>query len=192
MSSEDSPDDKQVPAEQFVDEWDKPGAGCRPCCSAPHGGRGVLTAILSTIAWIFTCMTLNSCQFMRVNFLYCHPTPIPNSTYGTCGDCHCIAGEEECPTDPAMIPPTHFPEDYLQQLELMEPTNPFKMLCNPYNHSGSCGDGHCGECTEPNQNQAQVDLWETAACGHKYNMANLTEDSCPTQYEMITYNSIEE
>ena len=160
--------------------------------SAPHGMRGVLTAICGTIAWIFTAMTTNSCDYLTVNFLYCHQAPPPAPAYGTCGDCHCIAGDDLCPTDPAEIPPTEFSAELLEQLKIQQPTNPFKMLCNPYNHTGSCGFMHCGECTDPPQDQAQVDLWETAVCGLKYNMSSLTDDYCPTEYEMITYNSFDE
>ena len=53
-------------------------------------------------------------------------------------------------------------DDWLKQLQRMEATNPYLMKCNPYNTTGAIQKG---TCTEPEQVEYQLDLWETAACG---------------------------
>lgn len=77
-----------------------------------------------------------SCHFLRPNdpgFLYCHPPPERKPTYGSCGDCHCINRDKPCPSDPKDIPLTNVPDDWLKQLKQMDATNPYEMVCNPYN-----------------------------------------------------------
>jgi len=55
----------------------------------------------------------------------------------------------------------------------MDATNPYQMVCNPYNTTGATKEGFC---TSPAQNAAQLDLWETAACGLTYDMESLDAD----------------
>ena len=134
---------------------------------------------------------INSCHFLKPNdpgFLYCHPPPEPKSAYGSCGDCHCINGDKPCPSDPNEIPLTNVPDDWLKQLKRMEATNPYQMVCNPYNTTDAIQKG---TCTNPPQNEAQLNLWETAACGITYDMNSLDADQCPTKYSMKTYDSEE-
>ena len=129
---------------------------------------------------------LNSCHFLRPTdpgYLYCHPPAKAKEPYGSCGDCHCINGDKPCPSDKKKIPLTNVPDDWLQQLKNMDATNPYEMICNPYNTKNAIKEGLCtGEysfsykllplmfailtdATEPKQLEEQLDLWETAACG---------------------------
>lgn len=62
------------------------------------------------------------------------------------------------------------------------------MVCNPYNTTDAIQKG---TCTAPNQVERQLELWEVAACGIKYNMSSLDDDQCPTEYTMKTYDSEE-
>lgn len=80
-------------------------------------------------------------------------------------------------------------DDWLQQLKGMDASNPYVMICNPYNTTDAVKKG---SCTSPEQVEGQLDLWETAACGISYNMSTLDTNQCPTQYEMKTYNSEQE
>ena len=162
------------------DKWmeleDPQNGGCRPCCSVPHGKVSCGAAIVSTLAWIFGLVGINSCHFLKPNepgFLYCHPPPEPKAQYGSCGDCHCINGDKPCPSDKAAIPLTSVPDYWIQQLKAMDATNPYQMVCNPYNTTGATKEGFC---TSPAQNAAQLDLWETAACGLTYDMGSLDAD----------------
>ena len=71
-------------------------------------------SIIATLAWIFSMVGINSCEFLSPNspgFLYCHPPPEPKKQYGSCGDCHCINGDKPCPTDPKEIPLTNVPDE---------------------------------------------------------------------------------
>ena len=176
-------------------EWmeldDPQQGGCRPCCSLPHGKMSPCASHIATLAWIFSMVGINSCHFLKPNdpgFLYCHPPPEPKSAYGSCGDCHCINGDKPCPSDPNEIPLTNVPDDWLKQLKRMEATNPIQMVCNPYNTTDAIQKG---TCTNPPQNEAQLNLWETAACGITYDMNSLDADQCPTKYSMKTYDSEE-
>lgn len=65
----------------------------------------------------------------------------------------------------------------------MTPLNPYKMVCNPYK------DTNGTSCTDPPQDPDQIELWETAVCGIKYNMDTLDQDNCPTEYTLTTYDS---
>ena len=157
--------------------------------SFPHGGFSLATAIIASIAWIFSTVALQNCNFVTpTDYLYCYQPPPAPPKYGTCGDCHCINGENPCPSDPGEIPLVDVPDPWLKQLESMEALNPYKMTCNPYNTTG----GFEGNCTDPPQLEYQLELWETAACGIKYDMSTLDEDQCPTQYTMKTYDTEEE
>ena len=132
---------------------------------------------------------VNNCHFvLPQDYLYCHPAPEPAPKYGTCGDCHCINLDKPCPSNPDEIPIIDVPNDWLQQLENMEAINPYVMTCNPYNTTG----GWEGNCTNPPQEQYQLELWETAACGIIYDMDTLDDNQCPTRYTMQTYDSEEE
>ena len=147
-----------------------------------------MTAVFASIAWFFTLIALNNCEFLvPQNYLFCRDAPEAAAKYGTCGDCHCIPNglDEPCPSDPAGIPLIEVPNDWLKQLEAMEAKNPYKMTCNPYNTTG----GFEGNCTEPPQELYQLELWETAACGLIYDMDSLDDDQCPTQYTLQTFDS---
>ena len=109
---------------------------------------------------------MNSCEFLSPNgdgYLYCHPPAEPKAQYGSCGDCHCINGDEPCPSDPDEIPLTSVGDDMLRQLKQMDVTEGgYEMICNPYNTTGAIQKG---TCTSPAQVEYQLELWETAACG---------------------------
>ena len=152
-------------SEEWIELEDARQGGCRPCCTAPHGKISIFASLLATLGWIFAMVGVNSCHFLRPNspgFLYCHPPPEPKAQYGSCGDCHCINGDKPCPTDPKAIPLTSVSDDWLLQLKNLKATNPIQMVCNPYNTSGAIQKG---TCTDPPQEEAQLELWETAACG---------------------------
>uniref|UniRef100_A0A7R9W9P1 Uncharacterized protein n=1 Tax=Pseudictyota dubia TaxID=2749911 RepID=A0A7R9W9P1_9STRA len=160
--------------------------GCRPCCSAPYGANSVATAAVATVAWALALTTLNSCHYLNAHFTYCHPPEAQAAAYGTCGDCHCINLDKPCPSGEANVPRTDYPKNFTAQLNAMKPTNQMQMACNPYNATDK---GNRTSCTEPPQDLYQVELWETAVCGIKYDMDKLTQDLCPTEYNMTTYNS---
>lgn len=132
----------------------------------------------------FTAVT--DCRFLTPNYLYCHPPPPKKAKFGSCGNCHCINGDKPCPSDPDKIPFTQVSNDWLQQYKNMDAINPILMTCNPYNTTNYL------QCTNPPLQESQIELWETAVCGHVYDMTTLDANQCPTQYEMITYNSKEE
>jgi hypothetical protein len=150
-------------------EWteidDPQNGGCRPCCTVPHGKVSICASIIATLACLFGLIGVNSCEFLKPNhpgFLYCHPAPEPAPAYGSCGDCHCINGEQPCPSDPEEIPLTSVDDDWLRQLYAMEATNPYAMICNPYNTTNAIQNG---TCTDPPQQAYQLELWEIAVCG---------------------------
>lgn len=162
---------------------------CRRCSSFPHGKYTLLTAIFATVAWMLGMAAVNNCHFLLPQqHLYCHPPPEQPPKYGTCGDCHCINGDKPCPSNPDEIPLVDVPDDWLKQLQNMDAINPHLMTCNPYNTTS----GWTGNCTNPPQEEYQLELWETAACGITYDMDTLDEDQCPTQYTLATYDSKEE
>ena len=159
--------------------------------SMPQGLKAILTAIVATIAWGFSLSAVGGCHFLTPNYLYCHPPPEPELTYGTCGDCHCILDsgdpDQECPSDLKEIPliDSDVNDDWLRQLKDLNVTNPYKMVCNPYNSTDK-------KCTDPPQLDRQIDLWETAVCGIQYDMNKLDDDQCPTEYTLQTYDTQEE
>jgi hypothetical protein len=158
--------------------------------SLPHGFQSLVTAIVTTIAWIVAFNAVTDCHFLiPEDYLYCHPPPPKAKTYGTCGDCHCINLDQPCPDGPGKVPLTtdEIDNDWLGQLKAMKATNPYQMRCNPYNTTGNYLN-----CTNPPLKEYQVELWETAVCGHVYDMDSLDENMCPTQYEMVTYDTKEE
>lgn len=160
-------------------------SGCRPCCSLPHGLTALLASLMATLAWIFSFITITNCHFLTPNYLYCHPPPEPAQKFGTCGDCHCINGDKPCPADPSQMPLKEVSNDWLKQLQAMDTTNPINMTCNPYNTTNYLN------CSSPPMKEEEVKLWETAVCGHIYDMDSLDDNQCPTQYEMVTYDSKE-
>ncbi|CAB9526387.1 expressed unknown protein [Seminavis robusta] len=164
---------------------DMSDSGCRPCCSMPHGYNSVLAATLATLAWLLSFVSVTNCHFLTPDYLYCHPPPTPDPKFGSCGDCHCINLDKPCPNGPGEVPLTQVPDDWLKQLKAMETTNPYEMKCNPYNTTEYLN------CTDPPLVERQIELWETAVCGHLYDMSALDENQCPTQYEMVTYDSKE-
>ena len=101
-----------------------------------------------------------------------------NANYSFCGDCHCINGEEDCPTGD-QVPQMNFSPEYVSFLQSLEVINPYSLSCNPYTEE-AC------ETTPP---QNMTDLGDAAACGVKYNMTDLTSGQCPTQYSLETYAS---
>ena len=104
----------------------------------------------------------------------------PPSPYAFCGDCFCINGDADCPTD--QIPQMEFSEEYVAFLQSLEVTNPYDLNCNPYE------DDSC-EAT-PTQNL--TDLGDDAACGVKYDMTSVGDNQCPTKYSLVSYESVDE
>ncbi len=84
------------------------------------------------------------------------------------------------------MPLTEVSDDWLKQLQSMDATNPINMTCNPYNTTDYLN------CSSPPMKEYQVEIWETAVCGHVYDMDSLGKNQCPTKYEMVTYDSKEE
>lgn len=116
---------------------------------------------------------------VEADFEYCtEPEPV----YGTCGDCHCIRGNEACPTGD-QVPQQDFSVETIDQWKALTHTNPMNITCNPYtNTTGSCD-------TVPSQ--VYTELWETAVCAITYDTTFLDENQCPTEYTTDTYPSKE-
>lgn len=119
-----------------------PRGGCRQCCSFPHGKNALIASIIGTIAAIFSILAVNNCHFLKSNYLYCHPPPPKAAPFGTCGDCHCINGDDPCPSDPDEIPLMDMSDDWLKQLKSMTPLNPYTMVCNPYQTNNQVSRGN--------------------------------------------------
>jgi hypothetical protein len=49
----------------------------------------------------------------------------------------------------------------------MDATNPYEIVCNPYNTTDAIKKGRC---TEQKQIEEQLDLWDTAACGEFFDL----------------------
>ena len=79
--------------------------------------------------------------------------------------------------------------ELLRQYKSLNLTNPMEMVCNPYNTTGAQVSASSLGCTDPPQNQTLIDLWESAACGVKYNLSSLDDDKCPTEYSLHSYES---
>jgi hypothetical protein len=122
-------------------------------------------------------LLLYFCNIVHAEFEYCVPPP---ATFGTCGDCHCIRGADECPTG-VSIPTIDFSQETVDQWKAIKHSNPLQLGCNPYKNT-TCD-------TVPSQEY--VELWETAVCAVKYNDTTLDSDQCPAEYATVSYPSEE-
>jgi hypothetical protein len=102
--------------------------------------------------------------------------------FGSCDDCHCIVegGNATCPTGDA-IPRTAFYQETVNQWKDLVHTNPYTLDCNPYLNR---------TCTTQTP-QEYRGLWEDAVCGIRYNASTLDDNQCPTEYETVSYPSLD-
>lgn len=73
-----------------------------------------------------------------------------------------------------------FSPEYVVFLQSLEVTNPFELSCDPYD------DTNC-ETTPP---QNLTELGDEAACGVQYDMTSLNDNQCPTEYSLMSYESV--
>lgn len=152
--------------------------------SIPHGARSIIVAAIATFAFAFSLYAQSSCQFLKSDFTDCDAAPEasrppePLSTYAFCGECHCINGEAPCPTGDA-VPETSFSPDIIAQFRSLVVTNPYDLMCDPYNETN---------CTTTPP-QTLTELGTEAVCAIKYDTTLLDDNQCPIQYRLETYTS---
>lgn len=109
------------------------------------------------------------------------------SPLGTCGDCHCIAGNgNECPSP---TPKTDFSNEMIQELASQTALNPYLLDCNPY-ASDEFPDLIEPCTTNPPQEETLLSLGEEAVCGLHYESYN--NATCSKEYSIKSYISREQ
>jgi len=152
--------------------------------SLPHGRLPLVSLSFSVLALILAFIAANSCYYLESNFVYCKEPDTPELPYAFCGDCHCIQDDfrEECPAlPPAVVDFERLTsESTLNQYKALGLTNPYSLLCNPYNTTN---------CTTTPP-QLYTDLGTAAVCAYKYETSD-PRTECTELYSMETYESKE-
>lgn len=101
-----------------------------------------------------------------------------NSTYGTCGDCWCVADNGGLDACPSPAPQTVFSDSVVKIYQQQVPSSIFTLACNPYKVS---------DCTTiPAQTMLDLD---DAVCAYKYPDIDGGDGKPCSAYAMATYAS---